>query len=441
MAKVAILGLQVGDEGKGKFVEYLTSLAQRSVPKDHFLNRIHNIDRLPKDIQRQMKKHILTYRWQGGANAGHTIPYKDGSVIAHLLPSSIVNPNAFCFMGAGMLIHMRKAVKEILELRDLGVHVGPDNLGISSEAHVTLDFHTNEDKKNFDLSEHTTTGNGISQTASAKFAYKGIRFCEFLDKKAFIRALTHIRVPSPEAVVQSYEKEREFLKSFLCEEWRVFRDPRFVHWIGEGAQGACLDIDYGMYPGVTASSPTRPTHRPETLIGVTKLYTSSVGIGNRAFVEEMPEKVQDAVRKQWQEFGATTGKPRHIGYYNVLHVKRMIALTHVDHIVGSCLDRLEDLGKLGLPLKICIGYELEGKEYFEWDAEFDKRFILKEAKPIFEVLPSWTKTVDDNGQLHPNAKNYINRLEHHLGMKFSLIGIGPRNKDIVIKEDLSPLFR
>ena len=411
MVDIAIIGGQNGDEGKGKIVEYLINSAE-------------------KKFSNFLTKSVLNYRWQGGANAGHTVAV-DGKIFKlHQIPSGIVRKNTYCLLGKGMFLNPRKLLNEIKELEEQGIKVTPDKFGISSKAHMTLDYHINDDQAYFNLEEHSSTGSGIKQTARDKADRIGIRFIEFLDSDLMIKILKERNFLNTEQFVNSYQKEREILYKFLVSEDEIFANCRFDFVIAEGAQGIMLDLDDGQYPGITSSNPGLPTHRPKKILGIFKLYCSSVGIKDRPFVSEMDE-LQNKLHVPLGEFGTTTKKPRHIGWFDVVAAKYSIDVIQIDYIGGTCLDKLEYLHKIGEKLKICIAYEIGGQNYYKWDVSFDKRNVLWNAKPVFEEFETWDKTYV-NGVLNPNAKKYIERLEELLGKKFVLLGIGPKSEELIV---------
>ena len=420
---IAIIGAQDGDEGKGKIVEYVLSL---------------------------IKGKILSLRFQGGANAGHTLvldylKVKDKTVKLHQICSSIVIDNAYSLLGTGMYIHPRKLVKEIKGLQSRGFKVTPDNLGISSKAHITFDYHTGEDQANFNLEEHSSTGSGIKQTARDKYDRVGVRFVEFLDEDLTRTILRQWKFPlgfpkelgTLDEFVASYAAERSFLAPFLAQEHKLFNDPSFDFWLAEGAQGMLLSVDDGQYPGITSSNPGLPPHRPDRVIGVYKMYVSSVGIKDRPFVTEMDKESSSILVPEWGEFGTTTGKARHIGWFDALAGRYTADCAHMDYIAGTCFDRLESIARLGKKLKICVAYEVDGRRFDEWDVSFDRRDTLWRAKPIYQEMDPWDQTVEKDGKtLTPNAARYVECIEDLLHRKMAMMGIGAEHSDIIVREDI-----
>ena len=419
MVDLAIVGAQWGDEGKGKIVEYLINSAEKKYSGD---------------------KVVLTYRWQGGANAGHTVAV-DGKVFKlHQIPSGIVRSNTYCLLGKGMFLNPRKLLNEIKTLESQGIKVVADKLGISSKAHMTLDYHTTDDQANYNIPEHSSTGSGIKQTARDKADRIGIRFIEFLNRDLMIKILKEKTFPkgipeiSYEDFVDSYTNERELLTKFLVSENEVFTSKNYKYIIAEGAQGIMLGVEDGQYPGITSSDPGLPTHRPEKVMGIFKAYCSNVGIKDRPFLSEMDKELQAKVVDPWYEYGTTTKKPRHIGWFDVVAGRYAMEVAHMDFIGITCLDKLEELFKIKEKVKICIGYEINGKVYNKWDVTFDRRDVLWNAKPIYEELEPWEKTVEEDGKtLTLNAQKYIEKLEELLGKRFFYIGIGPKSEELIVK--------
>ncbi len=421
---IAIIGGQNGDEGKGKIIHWLVKHAAEKVKRSYD------------------NKPILVQRWQGGANAGHTIVEDNGEMYKlHLVPSGITTQEAFNLIGDGVYLDPRKLMKEIQELRGRGVNVSSQNLGIASKAHITFDYHTAEDQADFNKARHTSTGSGIKQTAVDKFGRVGIRFVEFLDAEALAAVLREKRFPNGmpgtniDNFVASYDTEREFLKEFIILEQDAIKKYGKAYRIGEGAQGTLLDVDVGMYPGITSSNPAKAPGRPDYVLGVFKLYVSSVGTGDRPFVSRMDKNLETELRELWQERGTTTGKDRELGWFDAVAAKEAIRNANIDYLVGTCGDRLNELGKRNEKVRIVTAYKINGKVYSEWDVSFDNRFTLQRAEPVLEELESWTEFSID-GQLTKNAQRYLDRLQDLLRREFIMFGTGPKQNDMLVYKDL-----
>ncbi len=430
---IAVIGCQYGDEGKGKFVDYIVSTAAVHLQYDSSF------------IPSSPEKPILVRRYQGGANAGHTVQVDEQVYKLHQVPSGIITPETYNLDGKGMFIHPRKLMKEILSLQAEGVDITKDNFGIAANAHVTLDYHTKDDQASFNLKRHTSTGSGIKQTAVDKYGRVGIRFIEFLDPQLMTEILKEKRFPKGipkrygttiERLVASYDAEREILAPFVVQEHEVMKQHGTILHVDEGANGVGIDIDDGFYPGITSSSPARAPRESKTVIGVLKLYNSSVG-GDRPFVSQMPVELEAVLRDQWGERGTTTGKDRDLGYFDAVFAHYALDVVGVDAIVGTCGDRMEAFAQVGAKPKICVAYEIGGKKYDEWQPSFFRRDTLYKATPVLEEVAAWEHFTDESGSiLSKNASVYVSRIESLLGMKFNMLGTGPKRRDIILRGEM-----
>ncbi len=415
----AIVGVRVGDEGKGvRVVHYAQRMMKQGRP-------------------------VLTYRWHGAANAGHTVVKDKVTYRLHQVPAGIVVGGTYNLQGAGVYINPRKEVEEIGKLREQGLEVSPRNLGIASNCTVTFDFHTDEDRKNLLQTQHTSTGNGVKQTAVDLYNRTGVRFAEFLDAPECARAL-HERfndgiIPgrgSIDEFVAGYEAERNFLAPFMVLESEMFERYADSFKLGEGAHGFDLDVIEGLYPGVTSSHPSQVPRRPDIILGAIKLYDSSVG-HNRPFVSRLADSAIEAkLRDLWGERGTTTGKDRYIGWADMVAARHAIDVIGVDYLVGNCGDRLTELHKLGKSVGLVTAYEINGVEHSEWDASFHKRGELMRAKPVVEWFEPWNIFVQDNGRLHPNAQRFIDRIQELTRKEFVLLGTGSGINDVLEINDI-----
>ena len=407
-------------------------------------------------------KEILEMRYQGGPNAGHTITNGLVEIASHQVPSGIIHGRVHGLSGSGVFIDPVKYVKEIMNIVSLGIPVSPHNLSISSKAHLILNTHTIDDKANYDLENWTSTGSGIMQCETDKSARRGIRIVDALDKN-HLREVMKYNFEQKYGSINKKLFDRTFniayhsvqvLKEFIKLEEDIINDPKYQFLVEEGAQGVMLDETKGQYRGTTGSEPYNPPYRPDTTIGVLKLYQSSVGTGNRPFVGKMDfnEDIVDKIRVKWGEFGTTTGKPREIGWFDLVAAKYAIATTQIDEIVGTCLDKLEVLHEMNLPLKVVVGYKIGNKVYDKWDIEFDIQLRLDSktktypngskrlgVKPVYKEFATWDKTLDEHGNLTPNAKAYVQFLEENLEKEFAQLGVGPDSKDIIEKKKLVQL--
>jgi len=431
---IAIIGCQYGDEGKGKIVDYIVSLAAKRIRLDSSIVPSHS------------NKPILVRRYQGGANAGHTVEDDNDHVYKlHQVPSGIITAEAYNLDGKGMYIHPRKLIKEILGLQAQGVDVSRDNFGIAANAHITLDYHTQDDQASFNLEEHTSTGSGIKQTAVDKYGRVGLRFIEFLDPQLMTEILKEKRFPrgmprkystTIKRLVDSYDAERDILAPYLVMEQDVMKRHGTHLLVDEGANGVGIDIDDGFYPGITSSSAARAPRESKTVIGVLKLYNSSVG-GDRPFMSQMPAELETVLRDLWGERGTTTGKDRDLGYFDAVFARYAMDVVGVDAIVGTCGDRMEAFAQVGAKPKLCVAYEIDGRKYDEWHPSFFRRDTLYKAIPVLEEFEPWEKFTDESGSiLSKNASKYVQRIESLLGMKFNMLGTGPKRSDIILRGEM-----
>ena len=282
----------------------------------------------------------------------------------------------------------RKIVAELGGHIDHGLNITPDNFGIAANAHVTLDHHLKEDQAAFSLKEHSSTGSGVMQTSRDKYGRTGMRFVEWLDhdltveifkEKMFKKGLGNWArrkfTNHFERLSASYDSEREFLGQFLVEENDILQDPRNLIKLFEMSQGSVLDIDSGEYDGITGSNPLEIPYLSEVIVGAFKSYVSSVGIHNRSFVTEMDAALADVLRDPFGEYGTTTGKPRHIGWFDIPQAKYAIDVGQVTHLALTKLDTMEEFAKIGHPIKVAVAYRVNGQRHTRWDASFLKRGV------------------------------------------------------------------
>ncbi|MCA9485421.1 MAG: adenylosuccinate synthetase, partial [Nanoarchaeota archaeon] len=327
---------------------------------------------------------VLVERYNGGRNAGHTVEIKGQKFALHQIPCGVLHEKTYSLTGEQCLVDPVAIMQEIQKLREQGAKISPKNFGIASNAHVTLTHHIEADRKNFEKDDHTSTGSGILPTAVDKYGRTGVRFQEFLDTKNlatllensfFIQHFVTEQIPA-------YEKAAEFLKDFSVLQSDVRKTHGTHYHIGEGAQGFLLDIDKGLAPGTTSTSPTAIPFPTDTTLGVVKLYESSIGSG-RPFIGQIePRDLETRLRNEFGEFGTTTTRPRNLGWLDIVALKHAIDSTNPQYLVGTCGDRLEILSELKEPLKIVTGYKINGKTYDNWDKTFHHRNTLYEATPV-----------------------------------------------------------
>lgn len=426
--RIAVEGAQTGDEGKGVRVVYL---AKRAVQLANELASSSSLE-LP----------VLVMRYQGGAGAGHTAWIGRVKYALSQVPSGILVKGTYNLME-GTFIDPTRLVREIQSLREKGVEITPERFGIASNAHMTLDYHVKDDSSNSVRTDgkHKSTGRGIKQTAVDKAGRVGVRFAEFLDREGFIEALSKrfpLGAPEPHSSIEnladSYRPLVAALRDYcVLQEDVLAEDRRFV--LLEGAQGFQLDIDKGLYPGVTSSGSATPPISLNKRIGVVKFYESSIG-GDRPFIGQIQDSDLEArLRDKWEERGTVTGKPRSLGWLDVVALKHAVKGAELDRFISSCGDRMEDLAREGLPVKIVVAYDVDGVRHTKWDKSFHNRQVIARAKPVFEEHPSWDRFIDGKGLTKP-AADFVRRIEELIGVKFVAHGYGPGIDDVLTVEDI-----
>lgn len=443
---IGTAGCQWGDEGKGRIIDKLNNDALQQVYQQHFSHL--SWDGFLLKMFEAENKPILNKRFQGGANAGHTLEIGGVRMALHQIPSGIMTPGTFNLMDYGVYFEPRGALKEIDGLHNKGVVINPRMFGISSKAHMTLDYHLAADKQAFEFEEKwATTGSGIKQTSSDKVNRVGIRFAEFLDRDVFesiLRDRFGDKIPgfcSVEEFVASYDAEREVLKKFMVQSHKVKLQHGDHFHLSEGAQGIMLGVDKGDYPGVTSSNPSAVPDRPDTLLGVYKMYCSSVGTRDRAFVSRMPKKLEAQLHKPWREFGTKTGGLREIGWFDALQARYAAEATGIDYAVFTCIDKLELLHEMGVRPQIVVGYKIDGKEYFDWDPSFDVRGTRERAEPIFdnggEGFDTWETSLQSDGITFTDpARRYIDRIQELVGVEVAYMSVGAERDKLITNKDL-----
>ena len=408
----AVMGLQWGDEGKGKAIDYLAG-----------------------DFD-------VVVRYQGGHNAGHTIYYQGQKVILHLLPSGIFSPGTTSVIGNGVVINPQQLVEEINNVKQYGVKL--DNLVISSFAPLILPEHQRLDIV-FESSRYIkigTTKRGIGPAYEDLTGRRAVFVADLLDKDRFYKKIkplntyynSLIRTHKGEEVniddyIEPYIEAGKLLKPFtrntvyLLNEY--LRQGR--HILLEGAQGILLDISFGTYPFVTSSNPSvggiftgtgLPHKAVEKIIGISKAYTTRVGGG--PFPSELDGQKAEFLREQGKEYGATTGRPRRVGWLDLVALKYALMLNGVDEIFLTKLDVLDEFEEINL----VTAYEVENKHSDIFDPSID---YLTTVKPVLKSFPGWQTGIGEIEvfqDLPSRAKEYIKYIEDFTGVPVNIISIG-----------------
>ncbi|OQX86295.1 MAG: adenylosuccinate synthase [Candidatus Omnitrophica bacterium 4484_70.2] len=412
-----VVGLQWGDEGKGKIIDYFSQNAD------------------------------VIVRFQGGNNAGHTVVVNGKKFIFHLIPSGILRKNKICVIGNGVVIDPQVLIEEITFLRKEGIDVGPHNLKISFLSHVILPYHKiidalREEKRRIKIG---TTKRGIGPCYADKISRCGIRLIDLINPKVFslklkdnlreknalFKKVYKIQPFSFKKIYQDYSYYAEFLKPFVTDLIDFFLKVRKKRFLFEGAQGTFLDIDFGTYPFVTSSSTLSlnaslgsgasfiPIHK---IIGVTKAYTTRVGEG--PFPTEIEGKLGEKLREKGREFGATTQRVRRCGWLDLVMLKRAVILNNVNEIIITKLDVLDDLEKI----KFCIGYKEKGKVLKEFPYNFSS------VEPIYKEIYGWKTSLEkvrEFKDLPHQAKRYIRTIEKFIQRKISYISVGEEREAMI----------
>ena len=409
-----IVGIQWGDEGKGKIVDLLA------------------------------QKYDMVARYQGGHNAGHTIVV-DGKVMAlHLIPSGILNPDALNVIGNGVVVSPEALIKEMKQFDDL-----EGRLFVSESAHMILNHHIMIDQAKERLRGKNaigTTGRGIGPAYSDKISRSGFRMGELRDiEKLSGKILEYcvqngplldalsIKIPTKSDLEKDLIEYAKALLPFVANTtqmvWDALKDDKKV--LLEGAQGTLLDIDHGTYPYVTSSSTiaagacTGLGISPKDIgnvTGIVKAYATRVG--NGPFPTEDFGEEGDRLRKQGHEFGTTTGRPRRCGWFDAIACKHACRLNGVDQLSVMKLDVLDGFDDI----KVCVAYEVNGEtiDYLPLDLDL--------ATPIYKTFKGWTKTegarsMDD---LPQEAKDYLTEIEKLVETKIGLVSTSPDRNDTII---------
>ncbi len=410
-----LVGAQWGDEGKGKVVDLLGA-----------------------DVD-------IFVRYQGGANAGHTVIADGEKVVFHLLPSGMLYPGKLCILGNGLVIDPEQFLKEIANLSEK--QQDRARLAISPRAHVVMPYHKildqAQEKARGKGRRIGTTGRGIGPCYVDKYSRCGLRIEDLLDADVLRDRLTPLLEEKNQILTRLYgEKPLPFDEVYEpARQWGKTLAPyvddvaallrRAVdegqHVLLEGAQAALLDIDHGTYPYVTSSSTSAAgaftgtglsPHDLNRVIAVAKAYTTRVGEGPMP-TEDLTE-AGETLRRNGGEFGATTGRPRRCGWLDLVGLKYSMALNGADTIALTKLDVLTGIG----PIKVCVAYEYEGERLDRFPVSTR---VLEAVKPIYETLPGWSddiarcRTIDSLPQA---AQDYVRYIEKELNVPVGLIAVG-----------------
>ena len=425
MAVRIIIGAQWGDEGKGKIVDLL------SAETDYVV------------------------RYQGGANAGHTLKFDDKTIVLHLIPSGMFNGDSKCIIGNGVVIDPTALVEEIKEVEELVDINLKERLFISNSAHVILPYHKVLDQvkeKNRGSDAIGTTGRGIGPAYVSKVSRIGIRMGDLLNQEeleakikknlADINTALKNVYGEPELdadeIISQLKEATATIKDYICNTTQILHEAIEANEpiLLEGAQGSLLDVDHGTYPYVTSSSPTAggactgsgiPPLAITHSLGITKAYCTRVG--NGPFPTELDDKDGEKLRKNGQEFGATTGRPRRCGWLDLVALKYAVRLNGMNELALTKMDVLDDFETI----KVCTHYELDGEtiSHFPSDSEDVERL-----QPVYKSFPGWqtiTRNISSFSDLPENAKSYIKFIEEYIGVDFTIVSTGPKRTETIVR--------
>ncbi len=429
----AVVGLQWGDEGKGKIVDLLG------------------------------RDHDVVVRYNGGANAGHTVVCNGERYALHLIPSGILHENTMCVVGNGVVFDPEQFLKERDDLQGRGLSVDESNMRISNRAHVVMPWHKTLDEAMEALLSHGngdggtdhsigTTKRGIGPAYADKIhRATAIRVGDLLDKTHLTERIkvtasiknAQLRAYDPthetfavDDMIDRYSAIGETLRPMVCDTTYLLHDlqrdgKRFLF---EGANACLLDIDHGTFPYVTSSNCSTlgipagtglPDHHIKNIIGIVKAYSTRVGAG--AFPTELNNNTGEMIRKRGHEFGTTTGRPRRCGWLDLVAVKYSAMVCGATSIAIMLFDVLAGFDEL----KICTAYEINGErtDHFLPDSH-----LLEQVKPVYETLPGFAEeitTVRTMSDLPENARRYLDFIANYLSLPIEIVSVGPDRKQVI----------
>ncbi len=435
MSVDVIIGLQRGDEGKGRFVDMLA------------------------------ETHTIVARFNGGNNAGHTVVLPDGRELAlHLVPSGIAHPGTMNVIGNGTLVNPIKLVEEISDIRAKGIEVSSQNLMLSSAAHLILPHHIYDDEiREAGKGRQGSTKSGIAQVASQKamragarvelindnpegllnVVYEGLVAQRQLRQKAGLESIDEATVAKD--YVENARQIGVFVADTVLYMNQQLRADKPARVLSEGAQAFWLDVDHGMYPYTTSSSTTSggvctglgiaPAFIGQ-VTGIAKAIPSHVGGG--PFVTEITDleqlkRLHGDMTTIDAEKGTTTGRVRRLGYLDLPQIRRSQMVNGVEGKQDMALTKLDWVHRYGDEVKICVAYLLAGTHI---DIAPDAAYKLEQVTPIYESLPTWQEDIQDIRQfadLPQAAQNYITFIEGITKVPISLIGVGPRRDQVIVR--------
>lgn len=420
MAGIVVVGVQWGDEGKGKIVDLLTQYAD------------------------------VVVRFHGGNNAGHTVYVGEAKFVFHIIPSGILYDDKQCVIGNGVVLDPASLIEEMTQVKERGYFRDDAQLLISEQAHLIFPYHRRIDVAREKIFKIGTTGRGIGPAYEDKVARCGIRMVDLLDDEIFRKKLesnlkqknlylTRVLQAEPfelSEILDEYMGYRKQLERYVADtssflHGEVQKGKRILF---EGAQGALLDVDFGTYPFVTSSNTVAGNAcagagvGPEAIygvIGVAKAYTTRVGEG--PFPTELRDELGERIRKRGGEYGATTGRPRRCGWFDAVVVSHAARINGLRELVITKLDVLNELETI----KICVAYRFKGETYFHVPSNLEK---LRASEPVYEEMPGWKteiRGIRKRSDLPPNAQRYLERIEELTKMRITMVSVGSERNETI----------
>jgi len=419
---VVIIGVQWGDEGKGKIVDYYAASAD------------------------------LVARFQGGNNAGHTLVIEGKQTVLHLIPSGILQAHPRCLIGSGVVVDPDNFLKEIEVLRKMSLPKLEERILLSDRCHLILDYH-----KHLDAARESrrggkigTTKRGIGPAYEDRASRRGLRIADLYNEAVFeaklkenwdeknflLKEFYGVETVSMDEFMAKYREVARQIKPFVRDTASIIHEEisNNKKVLYEGAQGVLLDIDYGTYPYVT-SSHTLPSQaalgtgarlpKDTLFVGIMKAYSTRVGEG--PFPTELNDAMGQQLRDTGHEFGATTGRPRRCGWLDLVAVKYALKVSGIKNLAVTKADVLSGIKQL----KVCTAYEIDGKKVDTLPADTS---MLARVKPLYQEFEGWSEDLTQlrsAGSLPQALKNYLRFIEDFTGSKINLVSVGAGREAVI----------
>jgi adenylosuccinate synthase len=421
MPATVIVGLQWGDEGKGKTTDFLA------------------------------EQVAMVVRYQGGDNAGHTVVSGDEVFKLHLVPSGVLYPHITSVIGSGVVVNPATLIGELDMLAARGIDTS--RVRVSAAAHVIMPYHVALDRAQearLGDGKVGTTGRGIGPAYADRAWRVGLRMEDLLDPRLVREKLARV-LPDKNLLLSASNGATGFtidelvdqstawgerLRPYIADATGLVQEAlrRRDHVLLEGAQGTLLDLDHGSYPFVTSSNPVAggactgggigPLQVDE-VIGVMKAYSTRVGSG--PFPTELSDEIGQGIAARGHEVGTTTGRPRRVGWFDAVPLRYAVAVNSVSAIMLNKLDILSGVD----PIRLCVAYEVGGRRVEAWPSSAT---VLADARPVYEDFPGWSEPIHDVrslGELPENARRYVSALEAEAGVPIVLLSVGPERTQTI----------